>query len=101
MKRITTFSPSYLSSAPRTTDPRPAVAFSYGHWTYPEKAHGYKRTELDQWRELSKLGNTTTDRHALPEQATLDKVYEGRGEIPDIEMDWPTVKDLGIFLGVK
>ncbi|KAL8290363.1 hypothetical protein RQP46_002621 [Phenoliferia psychrophenolica] len=74
MKRITTF-----------------MAFSYGHWNFPEKAHGYKRGQLEQWRELAKLGNQTTDRHPLPEQATLDKVYQGKGELQDIEMDWPTL----------
>jgi len=73
-KRITTF-----------------MAFSYGHWEFPDKAHGYKREQLEQWRALSKLGNQTTDRHVLPEQATLDKVYEGRGRLRDIEMDWPTL----------
>lgn len=69
-----------------------SVAFSYGHWTFSEKAHGYKREKLEEWRELSKLGNQTTDRHALPEQATLDKIYQGKGDLKDIDMSWPTVE---------
>jgi len=50
------------------------MAFSKGHWTEPEKAHGWKNDKLEQWRELSKIGNQTTDRHILPESATIDKV---------------------------
>ncbi|GAA6059358.1 hypothetical protein JCM10212_003256 [Sporobolomyces blumeae] len=73
-KRITTF-----------------MAFSKGHWTKPEEAHGWKNDKLDSWRELSKIGNQTTDRHVLPEQATIDRIYHGRNELPEIEMAWPTL----------
>ncbi|GAA5923050.1 uncharacterized protein JCM15063_003511 [Sporobolomyces koalae] len=67
------------------------MAFSKGHWTEPEKAHGWKNDKLDDWRELSKIGNQTTDRHILPESATIDKIYEGRNELPEIDMSWPTL----------
>lgn len=91
-----------------------AMFFSYGHWNKPEEAHGYKRDKLDQWRELAMIKPEPTNKVPLPEQATIDKVrngaqparlaailadrllvlqvYEGRGELEDIEMDWPTVR---------
>lgn len=62
-----------------------------GHWTEPEKAHGYKREKLDEWRELSKIGNQTTDKSILPESANIDKIYKGRGELEEIEMSWATL----------
>ncbi|SGY37645.1 BQ5605_C003g01850 [Microbotryum silenes-dioicae] len=68
-----------------------ALSFRSSHWDYPEKAHGYKREKLDQWRELSKIGNQTTDRHILPEQATINKIYKGKGSLQEIEMEWPTL----------
>lgn len=73
-KRITTF-----------------MAFSKGHWENPESAHGWKRDKLDQWRDLSKIGNQTTDKHVLPEQAVIDKIFDGPGELPEIDLDWPTL----------
>lgn len=47
-----------------------------GHWEEPEKAHGDKRNseDLERWRGLAKIG-TQIDRHILPEQATLNKIY--------------------------
>ncbi|GAA5827285.1 hypothetical protein JCM11251_001205 [Rhodosporidiobolus azoricus] len=69
-----------------------AMFFSYGHWEFPEKAHGYKREKLDEWRELARVeGGEPRKRHALPEQATIDKIYEGKGNLEDIEMEWPTL----------
>ncbi|GAA5850749.1 hypothetical protein JCM3766R1_000193 [Sporobolomyces carnicolor] len=67
------------------------MAFSKGHWTEPERAHGWKNDKLEQWRELSRIGNQTTDRHILPESATIDKIYTGRNELPEIDMAWPTL----------
>lgn len=72
-KRITTF-----------------IAFSQGHWENPEIAHGYKNDDLASWRELSKIG-ISTNRYLLPEQATLNKIYEGPGDLEPVELDWPTL----------
>ncbi|GAA5888879.1 hypothetical protein JCM6882_002888 [Rhodosporidiobolus microsporus] len=69
-----------------------SMFFSYGHWACPQKAHGYKREKLAAWRELAKLESGQPAKvHALPEQATIDKMYQGRGELEDIEMGWPTL----------
>lgn len=38
------------------------------------------------------IGNQTTDRHVLPEQAMIDKIYKGRGELEEIELSWPTLQ---------
>ncbi|BGP12399.1 hypothetical protein JCM10213v2_000315 [Rhodosporidiobolus nylandii] len=74
-KRITTF-----------------MAFSKGHWELPEKAHGSKPAQLEQWRELAKIeSDKPSSRHVLPEQANIDKIYDGRGELEDIDMSWPTL----------
>lgn len=51
-----------------------AMFFSYGHWNEAEKAHGYKRDKLDQWRELAEIKPEPVNRVPLPEQATIDKV---------------------------
>ncbi|KAI5480201.1 phenolic acid decarboxylase [Pseudohyphozyma bogoriensis] len=67
------------------------ICFSKGHWDFPEKAHGWKQDDLTQWRELSKIGNSTTERHVIPEQAKVDKMYKGRGDLPEIDMNWPTL----------
>jgi hypothetical protein len=68
------------------------MAFSKGHWDNPEEAHGDKRNAEDfaRWRNLAKIG-TQVERYLLPEQATLDEVYEGRGDIEDIDMDMETI----------
>lgn len=54
-----------------------AMFFSYGHWNEAEKAHGYKRDKLDQWRELATIKPEPVNRVPLPEQATIDKVKRG------------------------
>lgn len=76
-KRITTF-----------------MSFSHGHWARNDEAKGYKRDEgkLDKWRELSLDQPETWKRTQIPEQATIDKIYEGRGSLEDIDMSWPTVR---------
>ena len=51
-----------------------AMFFSYGHWNEAEKAHGYKRDKLDQWRQLATIKPEPVNRVPLPEQATIDKV---------------------------
>jgi len=47
-----------------------------GHWENPEEAHGDKRNpkDLERWRGLAKIG-TQMEKHILPEQATLNKIY--------------------------
>ncbi|GHJ86382.1 hypothetical protein NliqN6_2784 [Naganishia liquefaciens] len=68
------------------------MAFSRGHWDFPEKAHGDKRNPEDfaRWRELASVGKNT-DREVLPEQATIDEIFEGRGDLEDIDEDAPTI----------
>ncbi|KAJ9109788.1 hypothetical protein QFC20_003204 [Naganishia adeliensis] len=68
------------------------MAFSRGHWDNPEKAHGDKRNPADfsRWRELAQIGKNT-DREILPEQATIDTITEGRGELEDIDEDAETI----------
>lgn len=65
------------------------IAFSKGHWENPEIAHGYKKGDLLKWRELSKIG-IQTNRYILPEQATINKISDGPGNLKEIELDWPT-----------
>ncbi|GAA6002732.1 hypothetical protein JCM10207_007648 [Rhodosporidiobolus poonsookiae] len=67
------------------------MIFSAGHWEFPEKAHGYKREKLEEWRKLAEYKPLPQYRHVLTEQATIDKIYGGRGELEDIEMEWPTL----------
>lgn len=47
-----------------------------GHWEEPEKAHGDKRKpeDLQRWRELAQIG-TQMEKHILPEQASINKIY--------------------------
>ncbi|KAK4687536.1 hypothetical protein P7C73_g2578, partial [Tremellales sp. Uapishka_1] len=68
------------------------MAFSKGHWDFPEKAHGDKRNADDfaRWRTLADVGKNT-DRHILPEQATIDTISEGKGDLEDIDDDAPTI----------
>ncbi|KAK9898838.1 hypothetical protein P389DRAFT_193858 [Cystobasidium minutum MCA 4210] len=68
------------------------MAFSKGHWEYPEEAHGDKRNpkDLERWRGLAKVG-TQMEKHILPEQATLNKIYEGKGDLEDIDPEAPTL----------
>ncbi|UZJ52932.1 hypothetical protein CBS101457_002252 [Exobasidium rhododendri] len=67
--------------------------FSKGHWDYAEKAHGNKRNpkDFERWRELAKIGNNTSDRYALFDQADIAEHYKGPGNLEPIEMDWPTL----------
>lgn len=65
------------------------IAFSQGHWENPEKAHGYKNENLGEWRELAKIG-IQTSRYMLPEQADIDEIFEGPGDLPVIDNSWPT-----------
>lgn len=55
-----------------------------GHWENPEEAHGDKRNpkDLERWRGLAKIG-TQMEKHILPEQATLNKIY---GKYRDTKM---------------
>ncbi|OWZ33175.1 phenolic acid decarboxylase [Cryptococcus neoformans c45] len=68
------------------------MAFSRGHWDYPEKAHGDKRNpeDFERWKKLAEVGKNT-DRETLAEQATIDIITEGRGDLEDIDKDAPTI----------
>ncbi|KAJ9122770.1 hypothetical protein QFC24_004200 [Naganishia onofrii] len=68
------------------------MAFSRGHWDYPEKAHGDKRNpeDFERWRKLAEVGKNT-DREVIPEQATIDTITEGRGDLEDIDENAPTL----------
>lgn len=65
------------------------IAFSQGHWENPEIAHGNKRDNLPKWRELSKIG-IQTNRYMLTEQATIHNIYEGLGDLEEINLEWST-----------
>lgn len=65
------------------------IAFSQGHWENPEIAHGNKRDNLPKWRELSKIG-IQTNRYMLTEQATIHTIYEGPGDLEEIDLEWST-----------
>lgn len=67
-----------------------SCAFSKGHWEQPEKAHGWKRDNMEQWRELAKVG-IQTDREMMIEQAKISTKTEGRGDLPEIDHSWPTL----------
>ena len=66
------------------------IAFSKGHWENADAAHGFKNENLQQWRELSKIG-IHTNRYLLPEQATISNIYSGPGELPKVDISWPTL----------
>ncbi|CCE72913.1 Piso0_000516 [Millerozyma farinosa CBS 7064] len=66
------------------------MAFSQGHWEHPNDAHGDKRVDLDRWRGLSKIG-ISTNRYLITEQASIDEIFEGRGDLPEISLDLPTL----------
>lgn len=61
-KRITTF-----------------MSFSHGHWERNEEAKGYKRENLEKWRELALDKPEPRERVPLPEQANIDKVGRDEG----------------------
>ncbi|KAK0565618.1 hypothetical protein OC844_001129 [Tilletia horrida] len=70
------------------------INFSHGHWAQPEIAHGHYRKEA--WRELAKVdgsrGETlTTGRKVVSESATIVEVFEGRGELEDVDPAAPTL----------
>ncbi|SPC67896.1 uncharacterized protein UHOD_05360 [Ustilago sp. UG-2017b] len=66
--------------------------FSKGHWEYPEKAHGDKRSPEDfqRWRDLAKIG-VQTDRHILNDQATILETFHGAGDLQDIDLNAATL----------
>ncbi|KAH8178466.1 phenolic acid decarboxylase (PAD) domain-containing protein [Sarocladium implicatum] len=67
------------------------IAFSKGHWEKAEDAHGDKRNaaDFDRWRGLAKLG-TQTDRFMLSEQADINEIFRGRGNLVPIKESDPT-----------
>ncbi|CAE6467619.1 unnamed protein product [Rhizoctonia solani] len=70
LKRLTTF-----------------MVFSYGHWNFSEQAHGDKRNsrDLERWRELAtQEAGLPMKRHVIPEQATIDSIFDGPGDLEDI-----------------
>ncbi|KAL1306322.1 hypothetical protein AAFC00_005042 [Neodothiora populina] len=64
------------------------LGFSKGHWENPEQAHGDKRNPEDfaRWRKLAELG-TQTDRFMLSEQADINEVFKGKGDLIPIKED--------------
>ena len=56
------------------------MAFSQGHWQYPERAHGDKRNkeDLQRWRGLAAVGKQT-DRFLLNEQAEILDIFKEKG----------------------
>lgn len=60
--------------------------------TSPTGTQGDKRNPADfaRWRELAQIGKNT-DREILPEQATIDTITEGRGDLEDIDEDAETI----------
>lgn len=67
------------------------IAFSKGHWEQSEASHGNKRNpdDLKRWRGLLKLG-IQTSRFLVPEQATIDLIAEGPGELEPIDLEVST-----------
>ncbi|CUA74702.1 hypothetical protein RSOLAG22IIIB_05671 [Rhizoctonia solani] len=70
------------------------MAFSYGHWNFSEQAHGDKRIlqDLERWRGLAtRSSGCPSKRQVIPEQATIDKIFDGPGDLEDINDDSPTL----------
>ncbi|CAD6895791.1 unnamed protein product [Tilletia controversa] len=70
------------------------INFSRGHWEHPEIAHGHYNKQA--WRELAKVdpskGETlTTGRKIVTESATIVEIYEGKGDLEDIDPLAPTL----------
>ncbi|GAA5858764.1 hypothetical protein JCM8547_004977 [Rhodosporidiobolus lusitaniae] len=70
------------------------IALSYGHFNEPEKAKGWKREKMDEWRELSKIDPSPSGRELLSQVAKVEEISEGRGKLPDIDPEWPTASFL-------
>lgn len=68
------------------------LAFSQGHWEYPQEAHGDKRNPEDfaRWRKLAKVGSQV-DRFLLNEQANILQCFKGKGDLEPISADEETV----------
>jgi len=68
------------------------LAFSAGHWTNPEQAHGDKRNpaDLERWRRLADQGKQT-DRFMLSEQGDIIEKFRGAGDLEPIQESWPTL----------
>ncbi|GAA6043255.1 hypothetical protein JCM8097_008489 [Rhodosporidiobolus ruineniae] len=67
------------------------IALSWGHFHHAHEATGWKREKMDEWRKLGKIKPEPENRVLLPEKATIHEISEGRGDLPDIEMEWPTL----------
>ena len=68
------------------------LAFSEGHWTEPEEAHGDKRDPetFAKWRKLADIGNQAS-RFMLSEQADIKETFKGKGDLVPIEKDAVTL----------
>jgi hypothetical protein len=68
------------------------LAFSQGHWEYPQEAHGDKRNpaDLERWRGLAKIGKQT-DRFMLNEQADILEAFTGKGDLVPIDPEAETL----------
>ena len=67
------------------------IAFAAGHWTHNEEARGDKRDPetLSRWRELAKIGNSTTDRVPKPVRAKIVEIFDGPGDLLPVTEDMP------------
>jgi hypothetical protein len=50
------------------------IALSYGHFNEADKAKGWKREKMEQWKELAKIKPEPESRELLPETAKIEKV---------------------------
>ncbi|THH13743.1 hypothetical protein EW146_g6499 [Bondarzewia mesenterica] len=68
-------------------------AFARGHWDHPEAARGWKRNpeDLARWKGLAKEGKDQADRHLMVERADMTSLEQGKGDLPEIQEDWPTM----------
>ncbi|KAI0045092.1 hypothetical protein FA95DRAFT_172046 [Auriscalpium vulgare] len=69
-------------------------AFSHGHWSRPEDAHGNKRNPVDlqRWRGLASIeGSEPKNRHIMSKYATIHDIVEGKCEFEDIDEDAETL----------
>lgn len=50
------------------------IALSYGHFHQADKAKGWKREQMEQWKELAKIHPEPEARVLMPEHAEIQKV---------------------------
>ncbi|KAE8215143.1 hypothetical protein CF327_g1566 [Tilletia walkeri] len=70
------------------------INFSKNHWQQPNIAHGHYLK--DAWRELAKVDSSkgetlTTDRKIVSESADIVEIFDGPGDLEDIDPNAPTL----------